>query len=345
MLDRNLAERLSLLVSGGPGEMVAAPQGLVERVDQARERVVEVTGMQPRSALPPAEWIDRAAWSRANLGPMAALLDPLGEGIGANLGVLAGPARAAVGSIASAEVGVLLGFLGRRVLGQYDLVLLDPDVPPRLLFVAPNLAEVAGSVGEELDELVAWVGFHEVTHAVQFASVPWLHEHLAALLRELLDGLTLKVDASSLARLPSTADLKALADAVREGGLALAVAGPQRRGLLEQVQATMGLVEGHAEWTMDAAARDVLPSLDRMRAALDARRRGRSPMLRLLDKLLGLDLKMRQYQEGRAFCDAIVAAGGTQALQTAWRSPADAPSLDELRDPARWLARQGLRAA
>jgi coenzyme F420 biosynthesis associated uncharacterized protein len=247
--------------------------------------------------------------------------------------------------VASAEVGALLGFLGRRVLGQYDLVLLDPDVTPRLLFVAPNLAEVAASVHEDLTELVAWVAFHEVTHAVQFASVPWLRGHLAALLRELLDGLTLKVDAGALARLPSTSDLRAMADAVREGGLALAVAGPQRRGLLEQVQATMGLVEGHAEWTMDAAARDVLPSLDRLRAALDARRRDRSPMLRLLDRLLGLDLKLRQYQDGRVFCDAVVAAHGTGGLATAWRSPADAPSLDELRDPARWLARQGLRAA
>jgi coenzyme F420 biosynthesis associated uncharacterized protein len=345
MLDRALAERLAMLVSGGPGDAGVAPEGLVGRVDQARVRVVEVTGMQPTSALPPAEWIDRAEWSRANLGSMAALLDPLGEGIGAGLGPLAGAARAAVGSVASAEVGALLGFLGRRVLGQYDLVLLDPDVTPRLLFVAPNLAEVAASVHEDLSELVAWVAFHEVTHAVQFASVPWLRGHLAALLRELLDGLTLKVDAGALARLPSTSDLRAMADAVREGGLALAVAGPQRRGLLEQVQATMGLVEGHAEWTMDAAARDVLPSLDRLRAALDARRRDRSPMLRLLDRLLGLDLKLRQYQDGRVFCDAVVAAHGTGGLATAWRSPADAPSLDELRDPARWLARQGLRAA
>jgi putative hydrolase len=121
--------------------------------------------------------------------------------------------------------------------------------------------------------------------------------------------------------------------------------GPQRRGLLEGVQATMGLVEGHAEWAMDAAARDVLPSLDRMRAAMDARRRTRSPTLRLLDKLLGMDMKLRQYQDGRGFCDAIVAAGGTAALDIAWRSPQDAPTLDELRDPGRWLARQGLLAA
>jgi coenzyme F420 biosynthesis associated uncharacterized protein len=197
----------------------------------------------------------------------------------------------------------------------------------------------------DFGELADWVIFHEVTHAVQFAGVPWLRPHISALLRELLDGLQLKVDPRALSRMPTGADLRALADAVREGGLALAVAGPSRRGLLERVQATMALVEGHAEWTMDAAARDVLPSLDRLRAALDARRRDRPPALRLLDRLLGLELKMRQYEEGRAFCDAVVAAAGVAALHGAWRSPEDAPTVAELRDPGRWLARHGLRAA
>jgi coenzyme F420 biosynthesis associated uncharacterized protein len=344
-IDPALAERLALLLAGGPGDASTPPSWLGARVERAAERIADVTAMQPAAPLPKPEWLDRGAWASANLRSTSGLLDPLLDGVGESLGVLGGPARAGVSYIASAEIGVLLGLVGRRVLGQYELSLLDPSAPARLLFVAPNIDAVALGMDVERDELADWVIFHEVTHAVQFAGVPWLREHISGLLQEVLGELEIKIDASSLARMPTGADLRALADAVREGGLALAVVGPEKRELLERVQAIMALVEGHAEWTMDAAARDIIPSLETLRSSLDARRRDRSPALRLLDRLLGLELKLRQYQEGRAFCDAVVAAAGVPALHGAWSSPQDAPTMAELRDPELWLARHGLQAA
>ena len=62
-------------------------------------------------------------------------------------------------------------------------------MPPRLLLLAPNLAQAARNLGVERDELVLWVTIHEITHAVQFSSVPWLREHLGGMLKELIDGL------------------------------------------------------------------------------------------------------------------------------------------------------------
>ena len=79
--------------------------------------------------------------------------------------------------------------LSQRVLGQYDLALLDATVPPRLLLLAPNLALAARNLGVDRDELVLWVTIHEITHAVQFSGAPWLREHLGGMLRELIDGL------------------------------------------------------------------------------------------------------------------------------------------------------------
>ncbi len=93
------------------------------------------------------------------------------------------------GFVLSAEVGVVVGYLAQRVLGQYELVLLDESVeehPPRLLFVLPNLGQVMRSFDADEKEFMTWVALHEVTHAVQFAGVDWLHGYLAGLVRELL---------------------------------------------------------------------------------------------------------------------------------------------------------------
>ena len=276
MIDAALAERLALLLAGGAGDMSAQPDWFGARVERAAERIVEVTGLRPAGTLPSPEWLDRGGWAAANLASTGSLLNPLLDRVGENLGMLGGPARAGVSYIASAELGALLGIVGRRVLGQYELALLDPAVPPRLLFVGPNIDAVALGMDVERDELADWVIFHEVTHAVQFGGVPWLREHISALLRDLLGELELKVDAGTIAKMPTADDLKALAASVRDGGL-LAVVGPGKRELLDRVQAIMALVEGHAEWTMDAAAEEVIPSLAKLRAALDARRRDRPP--------------------------------------------------------------------
>jgi coenzyme F420 biosynthesis associated uncharacterized protein len=226
------------------------------------------------------------------------------------------------------------------VLGQFDLVLLDAQAPTRLLLVAPNLAEAADKLDVDSDALVTWVTIHEVTHAVQFTGVPWLREHLASLVTELLDGLQVSVSAGSLLRLPSGDDLRALVDHVRRGDLVRAVLGPERQRIVERIQATMSLIEGHAEHVMDAVGADVLgEELAPLRAALDERRATRSPGWRLLERLLGLELKLRQYEDGRRFCDAVVAEGGMAALNRAWSGPEALPSIEELADPHRWIER------
>jgi len=338
MLDPLLAERLAVLLAGGPGTTEDPPRELTPLCADAGERVVAYTGLRPAGPLPDPEWVDRATWARVNVTSLRAMLDPLSARLGERLGAFGPPARAGLGVVAAAEAGALLGLLGRRVLGQLDIVLLEPDVPTRLLFVAPNLRDAARALDADPGELLAWVAFHEVTHAVQFASVGWLRPRLAALVGELLDSLQLAVDPERLRR-ARAADLRSVLAAVREGGLAAAVSGAAGAGVLERVQATMALVEGHAEHVMDVVGAQTLGSLPELRAALDRRRRERPPAFRLLERLLGLDLKLRQYEEGKRFCDAVVAAAGPPALERAWSSPEAAPTLTELRDPARWLIR------
>ncbi|MCA1656217.1 MAG: zinc-dependent metalloprotease [Actinobacteria bacterium] len=339
MLDRALTQRVAEFVAGEDGAFAPLPGDLSALCAEAETRVVAYTGLRPSAALPVPEAVGRPEWIAANVASLASVLDPLAERMGAGLGLLRGPAQAAGGVLVSAEAGALTGYLSQRVLGQYELVLLDPDAPARLLFVAPNIAEARTRLEVDGADLLAWIAFHEVTHAVQFGGVPWLRAHLAGLLRELLDSLEVTLDARTLLRLPTGEDLRALVDAVREQGILSAVAGPERKELLDRLQVVMAVIEGHAEHVMDVVAATALATLPQLRAALDRRRRERPPLLRLLERLIGLETKLRQYEDGKRFCDGVVAIAGTAALHRVFEAPERLPSTAELADPTAWLQR------
>jgi coenzyme F420 biosynthesis associated uncharacterized protein len=197
----------------------------------------------------------------------------------------------------------------------------------------------------DAEELLTWIAFHEVTHAVQFTAVPWLRPHLASLVEELLASLELKVDASALLRVPSAEDVRATVAAVREGGLVAAIGAGRRRELLERIQSVMGVVEGHAEHVMDVVGAQALPSLAALRTALDRRRHERPPLIALLERLIGLDAKLRQYEDGKRFCDAVASAAGAAALHSVFDGPEQLPTVAELQDPEAWMRRTGILAA
>ena len=232
--------------------------------------------------------------------------------------------------------------LSQRVLGQYDVSLLDASVPPRLLLLAPNLAAAARNLGVDRDELIAWVAIHEITHAVQFSGAPWLRDHLGGMLRELLDGLQISAasgsssnekssgpdwlrDPGALLDRARSGELRELIDRARRGELLRLGLGDERWQIVERMQATMSLIEGHAEHTMDAVGAEFLPSLPRLRVAMTRRRESRGLPWRVLERLLGLELKMRQYEVGRRFCDAVVAGrrsrGARRGVALAGRAP------------------------
>jgi coenzyme F420 biosynthesis associated uncharacterized protein len=317
-------------------------------------RVSAYSGLEMPASLPSLEAVDRPAWIAANLKTMKPLLGTITERMDDDAGRFAGPLRgplqSASGLLLGAQVGALTGMLSQRVLGQYDLALLDSSEPPRLLLLAPNLAQAARNLGVDRDELVLWVSIHEITHAVQFSGAPWLREYLGGLLKELIDGLQVTLAGPSAAngapgeggwraKLPDPSDLRDMMDRARRGDLLRLTLGEDRWRLVERMQAAMSLIEGHAEHTMDVVGAEVLPSLPRLRAAMNRRRAGRGLPWRVLERLLGLELKLRQYEMGRRFCDEIVSDGGPQALARAWSGPDALPTASELERPSEWIAR------
>jgi len=302
-IDWDTAQRIGELIAGSPPYGGPAGRSVQPLAHEFARRVGEYTGLSLPAELPPLEMIDRPTWIAANLLTMRPLLDPLlerlsgepqsesgwadadaegqrggdsgtdapspdsdgedGGGVGA---LLSGPLRSASGSLRSAsghllgaQLGAVTGMLSQRVLGQYDVSLLDASVP-------------------------------------------------------------------------------------RRGELLRLGLGDERWRIVERMQATMSLIEGHAEHTMDAVGAELLPSLPHLRAAMTRRRESRGLPWRVLERLLGLELKLRQYEVGRRFCDAVVDAGGPETLAVAWRSAADLPTTQELTEPSRWLERVGVVA-
>ena len=367
-IDWGTAQRVGELLAGSPpfgGVRSASVEPLVR---EFAGKVATYSGLTSSAELPSLELVDRPGWIAANLRTMRPLLAPLAETMGNGAGPLAGPLRSASGLLLGAQVGALTGVLSQRVLGQYDLALLDASVKPRLLLLAPNLAAAARTLGVDRDELVLWVSIHEITHAVQFSGAPWLREYLGGMLKELIDGLQVTIGGKAangdgdeqadtgdgngkrngwlggmqlpkLPDLPDPAQLREIVERARRGEVLRLTLGEDRWQLVERMQAAMSLIEGHAEHTMDAIGAEALPTLPRLRKAMNHRRENRGLPWRVLERLLGLELKMRQYETGRRFCDAVVDTGGPQALALAWSGPEALPTPTELEDPSLWIAR------
>ncbi len=342
MIDWIIAQRIATFVAG-TGDAEPPIADLAALAAESEARVVAYTGLVPARPLPPPEGISRREWVSSNIQSMRLLLDPVLQRATDNLGTLKPAVEIGMGIVLSTEVGVVLGYLAQRVLGQYELVLLDEaveDRPPRLLFVLPNLGQAVQTFAAEEDEFMTWVALHEVTHAVQFAGVPWLHSHVAGLVRELLKSAEVRLDAPRKLQFPSADEVKRVLGHLRQGDLISIVTTTPEREMLDRVQAVMAVIEGHAEHVMDAVAPDLLPSLPKLRAALDRRRKSQSGLSRLVARLLGLELKLRQYEQGKYFCDTVVGERGPAALRHLWTSPQALPTLAEIQDPAAWLARE-----
>jgi coenzyme F420 biosynthesis associated uncharacterized protein len=338
-IDWNVAQKVGEMLAGGSPYLGSPTSGVQPLVEKFAERVSAYSRLELPESLPALELVDRPAWIEANIATMRPLLEPLSERLGHGSGPLGPAMRSITQLLLGVQMGAVTGMLSQRVLGQYDIALLDPERAPRLLLLAPNIAQAARNLRLDREEFTAWVAIHEVTHAVQFGGTPWLRDHLAGLLRELIEGMQVNVGLGRLLRIPDTADLRELAQRLRGGELLRIGLGEDRWALVERMQATMSLIEGHAEHVMDAIGAEELPTLDRMRSAMNQRRRNRSWPWRILERLLGLEMKMRQYEVGRRFCDQVVAQAGPDALALAWSSPEMLPSSGELESPELWLTR------
>lgn len=338
MVDWSLARQVARLAAGSEPRADLGID-LAAVCTELEPHVASYTGLTPATPVPPPEVLDRAEWALMNIAAVEPLLGPVAGRLDGRLqkapGPLAGLLQAGTGAALAGEVGLVFGYLSRRVLGQYELALLGADRPPRLVLVGVNLEGAARQLDVDRGAFFTWVCAHELTHVFQFQGVPWLRDHLGGLLRSYLETVEVRVEGSG-GGMPSPSDL---VDRFREGGLAGLVQTDDQKAVMAAVQAAMAVVEGYSEHVMDVLGEQLIPRQAELRAAMDRRRQNRPAPQRLIERLLGFDLKMRQYELGKRFCDGVVARGGIDALNRVWSAPEALPTLEELDEPARWIAR------
>ncbi len=335
MVDWDLAVRVGARLAGdGPvierAEAATAVAELRAGAERSTALVRDFTGLVAADHTAPVLVVDRRGWIQANaeafkhvMGPLVGKLSEKKPPSGAAL---------AIGSrITGVEVGGLLGFLGGKVLGQFD-PFHAPD--GRLLLVAPNIVHVERELGVDPSDFRLWVCLHEETHRVQFTAVPWMRDHLYSEITALSETVS-----------PSGIDdlIKRVSEGIRGGlgkvSIVELMSSPEQKEILDRVTGMMSLLEGHADVVMDGVGPSVIPSVEVIRERFSERRKGVGALDRLLRRLLGLDAKMAQYRDGAHFVRSVVDKVGMTEFNAVWERAEHLPTKAELSDPDSWVAR------
>src|SRR5262245_37999418 len=346
LVDWNLAERLAMAIAGSGPHWDGSEAELRSESDRAARLVRRYTGLRPKGTLPEAELVDRAEWARVNLDSFQDLSARVEQHLeermsGSDNGRVAGIQRTIVRTATGAEAGLAVGYLSQRVIGQYDVALTGPARAPRLLFVGPNLSAARARLGVDRDLFLRWIALHETTHAVHFASVPWLREHIGGIAEELFERAAVEVKPTEILSRLARLNPRELLRCVKSGELATLLLPEDQRRLVDRLTAVMTMVEGYAEHVMDAVGDQLDPRYSDLRRALDRDRERRGLLDSIVSKVLGLEMKLAQYRRGKAFADQVVRSHGIRTLNRAWTDPDALPTAEELERPEEWVERVG----
>lgn len=320
----------------------------------AEAMVAAETGLHSLAGPARAQTADRMDWVDANLasfgrmtkklidkledgedepGPFSRLVEPLGVGP----------------KVAGAEVGLLLGWMSGRVLGQYDLLIAEDDEPDAqdwVYYVGPNILGLEQRYGFPRSEFRLWIALHECTHRAQFTGVPWMRAHFLSLVDELIDSVDPDPGRFVEALKSMAAERKqGKPSRLDDGGLSAVFASPEQRATMEKITGLMSLLEGHGDITMNRAGADLIPSQDRFSRVLSQRRQNAPPITKFVQKLIGLEAKMNQYAQGEHFVLEVERAGGRELFDRVWDAPEHLPTVTEIREPSLWVDRMREPAA
>jgi putative hydrolase len=317
----------------------------------AELNVARLTGLEPPGEVAVVRPVRRAEWVTASAESLRGLLDPAAARVGQALSramseQLPPEAAGAAGLLGQlgpllqgTQVGQVLGLLAQHVMGQYDVAVPRPG-GGTMLFVVPNIQAFERDWSLDATEFRTYVALHEVTHRFEFAR-GWARERFVGLVDDFLSTLTIDMD-QMRQRLegldPGDPEGFRKALETEEGGLFGAVLDEEQRLKLGRIQAFMAAAEGYGDHVMHSLGREMLSSYGQIAEAARRLREGQ-PADPVFERLLGVEMKRAQYEQGRAFCDTVVELTDEATLARMWDSADALPSLPEIDEPRLWLAR------
>ncbi|MCL4371560.1 MAG: zinc-dependent metalloprotease [Chloroflexi bacterium] len=311
-------------------------------VAQAQQAVASYVNERLPRDLDTVYVYDRAEWLDVNINNFRWLLEPLERLNQQSIQTGAFGARlvAAGGQfVLTNQMGLLLGYLARRVLGQYDLALLgkSPVSTGKLYFVEPNIVMAQQQLRVDGYQFRQWIALHETTHAYEFEAHPWLRDYMNELLSRYLESLSSYL--TGRAHEGGNLLTRFVASVSTSQHLLELVMTQEQRALFRQLQAVMSLIEGYSNHVMNQVGQSILPDYQRIRQRFEQRTKQRTLVEQIFSRLTGLEVKRQQYEQGQRFVDEVVRQRGLDFMHRVWAGPASLPTLDEIRNPGAWIRR------
>jgi putative hydrolase len=282
------------------------------------------------------------------LGPSAADLAEAeaGEDADPMAGMLSGMLKMFQPMMLAMTAGSMVGHLGRRSLGQYDLPIPRPiggAGADDLLLVVPNIDTFAEEWSLTPDDVRLWICVHEIAHHAVFG-VPHVRARMEELLTRYVSSFT--NDFSALEDrlegldLSDPSALAGLQDLVGSPDVVLgAITSAEQTSLRPQVDALVAVVVGVVDHVLDAVGAKLIPSYGMLTEALRRRRVEAAESDRFVERLFGLELSQATYDRGAAFVEGVLERAGDDGLRRLWIDAAHLPTPPEVDAPGLWLAR------
>ena len=245
--------------------------------------------------------------------------------------------------VAALEIGAVLGWMSTRVLGQYDLLVLDnEDLKDQDLvyYVGPNICAIERRYAFDPDGFRLWLAIHELTHRAQFTGVSWMREHYLSLVKNLLQEVQIVTDESEE---KNNSQIKLLKDPgssrLTEFKMSNFFTAMDQKDSVKEIAALMTLLEGHGDVIMSRAGKGHVKNQKRFEKVVSQRRKSASGATKIFQKIIGIEAKLAQYEQGEEFIYAIEELEGMDFLNMVWEHPDNLPKLEEIKDPNLWIAR------
>lgn len=311
---------------------------------EAVEEVASYTGLEAHGLPQEIELFSRTQWIDANIETFQFLFSSIPMTLAQDSKGKNRRSARLVRALTSVQLGLVMGYLSCNVLGQFDLSIPRPEQGSRLYLVEANIRKVQSEINMSGDQFRRWITLHEVTHTFEFHCNNWLRPYITGLMEEHLNKANWQVGSRKGLLRGMRARRHAEGhgadeDLLDTNALLNLVLSPEQREVLGKVQAVMSVLEGYSNHVMDAVGERLLPSYSQMKKRIERRKTEKSTGERIFQRITGLDLKTRQYVVGERFVNAVVEKQGLRFMNRIWESERMLPTLEELNDPDRWIAR------